>query len=285
MSISATDVYTSVFASLTGLDAKKEPWITKLWDVAKPYVNSGQVRSDDPILFDIILADQNAPEEFKQRFAAITALKSKPNASFVPTVAQYIQMENTYKATLDSVGLGDIASNDQIAKYIENEVSVNELSNRIEKAFVAIDNADELTKGVLAERFPGITRQDIAKGLLLGKDSAYEINKKIVGGQIAAEAKRAGITPALSEQEIAAQGLSQSEVRKAFSGVAQQQQGIAQAAQTFRQGQQGLQTELQQEQFGIKSSDRVKALRSQARAEFAGSSGVQTGSLTRKKQV
>ena len=285
MSISADDVYTSIFSSITGIDVSKEPWVTKLWSIAKPYVDSGQIAEDDPILFDIILSDKNSPQEYKDRFAAITALKNKPGATFVPTVAQYITMENKYKATLDSVGLGDIASNEQISKYIENEVSLDELSGRIEKAFVAIDNADEMTKSVLAERFPGLTRQDIAKGLLLGKESAYEISKKVAGAQIAAEARRAGITPSLSEQEIAAQGLSQTEVRKAFASVAQQQQGIAQAAQTYGYNQPGLQAELQQEQLGIQPSERLKALRSQARAEFSGQSGIQTGSLSKKKQV
>jgi len=235
------------------------------------------------MIFDIVLSDKDAPPEFKQRFQALTDLKAK-GSTFVPTIAQYMQMENKYKATLQSVGLNELANSEEIGKFISNEVSLDELSGRIEKAFVAIDTADELTKQVLSEQFPGVTRADVAKSLLMGNQGAYDITKKIATAQVTAEAKRAGITPMVPTQEIVAQGLSQQETRKAFQNVAQQQQGIAQAGRTFgsQLSEQDLQKQLQQEATGIQTSQELKRLRSQARAEFAGGTGIQTGSLRKK---
>jgi uncharacterized protein (DUF433 family) len=282
MALSASQVYAQVFQSLTGVDPNKERWVYDVYNVAKEYIDSGTFAADDALLFDIVLSDENAPPAYKERFKAITELKSK-QASFVPTVAEYLNMERKYKDVLTATGLSDLATNEQISTFIANEVSADEMSDRITKAFVAIDNADELTKNVLAERFPGLTRQDVARGLLLGRESTYEIAKKIEGARVATEARRANITPTLAEQEIASQGLSQQELRKGFQQLAAEQPGIQQASRTFRQNIQ--QQELEREAFGIAPSETARGLRSQARAEFGGQSGIVTGSLSRKKQV
>lgn len=280
MALSASQVYAQVFQALTGVDPNQEKWVGDLYNVAKEYIDAGTFRADDALLFDIVLSDEKAPVAYKERFKAITQLRDK-KSSFVPTVAEYLNMEKKYKEVLKATGLSDIATNEQIAQFIGNEVSADEMTNRIERAFVAIDNADELTKGVLAERFPGLTRQDVAKGLLLGKESTYELSKKIAGAQVVAEARRAQVTPALSEEEILSQGLSQQQVREKFQKVAAQQTGVQRAARQF--GQQVAQKELQQEAFGLQTSGKVKALRSQARAEFGGETGIKTGSLGRRK--
>ena len=279
MAVSASQVYAQVFQTLTGVDPTKEKWVYDLYNVAKEYIDSGTFRADDALLFDIVLSDEKAPIAYKERFKAITALKDK-KSSFVPTVAEYLSMEKKYKEVLTATGLSDIATNEQISQFIGNEVSADEMADRITKAFVAIDNADELTKSVLSERFPGLTRQDVARGLLLGKESTYEITKKIQGAAVAAEARRANLTPALSEQEILSQGLKQSDIRKGFQKIGQEQPGIQQAATAF--GRQITQQELEQEAFGIKPSTTAKALRSQARAEFGGQSGINAKTISNK---
>lgn len=284
MALPANEVFATIFGNLTGIDPKKETWVNDLYTVAKTYIDNGTFTSNDPMLFDVILSDQNAPKAFQDRFKAITDLRNK-NATFVPTIAQYTQMEKQYKQVLSAVGLNDLATNNQIANFISNEVSADEMSSRITKAFTAIDSADELTKGVLSERFPGLTRQDVARGLLLGPDSAYEITKKIQGAQVVAEAKRAGLgTSALAETELAAQNLSTADLRKGFGAVAEQKTGIQQAARIFGQPTDAQKT-LEQEQLvgDAQAAQKLKGLRSQARAEFAGQTGIQTGSLSRKK--
>lgn len=283
MALSASQVYATVFQSLTGINVAEEPWVNDLYNVAKEYIDAGTFRSDDALLFDVILSDEKAPQAYKDRFKAITDLRAR-KSSFVPTVAEYITMEKKYKDVFNTVGLNELGTKEQISQFISNEVSADEMADRINKAFVAIDTADDLTKNVLSERFPGLTRQDIAKGLLLGKESTYEITKKIEGAKVATEARRAGLQPVASEQDIAAQGFSQQELRKGFQTVAQQQTGLQQAARAF--GQEPVsQQEIVGETFGTKESAKVKQLRSQARSQFGGQTGIVTGSLSRKKQV
>jgi hypothetical protein len=284
MALSASQVYAQVFQSITGVDPNEEKWVNDMYTVAKEYIDSGTFRSDDPMLFDIILSDEKAPEGYKERFKAISELK-KRKADFIPTVSEYLSMEKKYKEVLRATGLGDIATNQQISTFISNEVSADEMSDRITKAFVAIDNADELTKSVLNERFPGLTRQDVARGLLLGKESTYELTKKIQGAQVVAEAKRAGLqAPKLSEAEITTQGLGALDLRKGFTAVAQQKSGVEQASRIFGQ-QADAQKLLEQEQLmgDAQAATKLRGLRSQARAEFSGQSGIVTGSLTRNK--
>lgn len=283
MALSASQVYATVFQSLTGINVAEEPWVNDLYNVAKEYIDAGTFRSDDALLFDVILSDEKAPQAYKDRFKAITDLRAR-KSSFVPTVAEYITMEKKYKDVFNTVGLNELGTKEQISQFISNEVSADEMADRINKAFVAIDTADDLTKNVLSERFPGLTRQDVAKGLLLGKESTYEITKKIEGAKVATEARRAGLEAVKSEQDIAAQGFNQQELRKGFQTVARERTGLQQAARTF--GQQPVsQEEMVAEAFGTKESAKIKQLRSQARSQFGGQTGIVTGSLGRKKQV
>jgi len=283
MALSASQVYSTVFQSLTGINAADEPWINDLYNVAKEYIDSGTFRAEDGMLFDIILSDEKAPKAYKDRFKAITDLKAR-KSSFIPSVAEYIAMEKKYKNVFSAVGLGELGTNEQISQFISNEVSADEMADRINKAFVAIDTADDLTKSVLSERFPGLTRQDVAKGLLLGKESTYEITKKIEGAKVATEARRAGLEAVASEQDIAAQGFNQQELRRGFQTVAQQKAGLQQSARMF--GQEPLsQQEIVSDVFGTQATNKLKGLRSQSRAEFGGTTGITSGSLGRKKQV
>lgn len=288
MPLSEAEVYANVMGALTGLDPKEETWMKDLWSVAKGYIDNGTAPADSPLLFDIVLADENAPKAYKDRFSAVTTLK-KNGSLFQPTVGEYIKAEKKYKEIFTSVGMADLGTNDQIKKFIENDVSADEMADRINGAFKAIDTADEFTKGVLAERFPGLTRQDIAKGLLMGKTGAEELNKKVIGGQALAEQRRFGIQSTLSEAEIisqaATQGMTQADFRKQYQTIASQKTGLEQAARKFGETSQGLLAE--QEKQGILGveSQRVKGLASQARAEFGGTTGITTGSLGRKKQA
>lgn len=285
MALSASQVYAKVFQSLTGVNPDEEKWVSEMYTVAKEYIDAGTFQPDDALLFDVILSDEKAPQAYKDRFKAITILKEK-KSSFIPSVTEYLNMEKRYKEVLKATGLGDLGTNEQISTFIANEVSADEMSDRITKAFVAIDTADEVTRGVLTERFPGLTRQDVARGLLLGRDSTYELTKKIEGARVVSEARRAGLAaPKLSEQEVVSRGLTQEELRKGFGEVARQRTGISQAERTFGRPLGDTQKALEQEVLmGDEQAGReVRALRSQARAEFGGTSGIVTGSLSKRR--
>jgi hypothetical protein len=205
------------------------------------------------------------------------------------TVASYLKQESQYKQLLKSAGMDNLANATEIKKFFLNEVSYDEAASRINAAFGAIDSADEPTKQALAERFPTLNKADLAQGLLLGKDGTYEIEKKATAAQVAGAGLSQGFRTTLTDEELVASGLGTSiagrrAAQEAFGSVAAQQSGLQQAARMFG-GPSDIVQQAEREAVLGATSTEAKRLRSQARSEFAGSTGIVTGSLGRKKQV
>jgi hypothetical protein len=288
----ATDneIFALVFGSITGIDVNlaENSWAKDLWSVAAPIVNSGQIKSGDPLLYDLILADDKAPQSYKDRFSAVTELKKKAPEMGM-TVADYLKQESQYKTLLKSAGMENLANSTDIKKFFLNEVSYDEAAGRINAAFSAIDSADEPTKRALAERFPTLNKADLAQGLLLGKEGTYEIEKKAAAAQVAGAGLSQGYRTTLTDEELVATGFGtslagRSAAREAFGKVAAEQGGLRQAASVFGGPSDIVQQAEREAVLGTPSGE-AKRLRSQARSQFAGQSGITTGSLGRKKQT
>jgi hypothetical protein len=112
-----------------------------------------------------------------------------------------------------------------------------------------------------------------------------EIEKKVKGAQMLGAAKAAGVKTALTEEQLLAANITPGDAKTAFATVAAQQEGIQQAARIFGEqaSRQDLQAELEKKELGIAPSQKVEGLASQARAQFAGGTGVTTGSLSKRK--
>lgn len=285
-----SEIFAKQFAAITGLDitAEENKWAYQLYDVALPFINSDQIQPGDTALYDIILADDTAPQSYKDRFSAVTELKKRAPEMGM-TVADYLKQENQYKQLLKSAGMDNLANANEIKKFFLNEVSYDEAAGRINAAFGAIDSADEPTRQALAERFPTLNKADLAQGLLLGKEGTYEIEKKAAAAQVAGAGLSQGYRTTLSDQELVSSGFGTSvtgreNARQAFAKVAAEQTGLQQAARTFG-GPSNIVQQAEKEAVLGQASTEAKRLRSQARSQFAGQTGIVTGSLSRKKQV
>lgn len=285
-----SEIFATVFGNITGIDVNlpENSWAKDLWKIAAPIVNSGQIQSGDPLLYDLILADDKAPQSYKDRFSAVTALKQKAPEMGM-TVASYLKQENQYKQLLKSAGMDNLANAKEIKKFFLNEVSYDEAASRINAAFGAIDSADEFTKQALSERFPTLNKSDLAQGLLLGKDGTYEIEKKAAAAQVAGAGLSQGFRTTLTDEELIATGFGTSvagreAARTAFGKVAAEQAGLQQSARMFG-GPSDIVKQAEKEAVLGAPSGETKRLRSQARSQFAGQTGIVTGSLGRKTQV
>lgn len=285
-----SEIFAQQFAAVTGLDitADENKWAYELYDVAFPIINSEQIEPGNTLLYDIILADDKAPQSYKDRFSAVTELKKKAPEMGM-TVADYLKQENQYKQLLKSAGMDNLANANEIKKFFLNEVSYDEAASRINAAFGAIDSADEPTRQALAERFPTLNKADLAQGLLLGKEGTYEIEKKAAAAQVAGAGLSQGFRTSLSDEELISSGFGTSitgrtAAREAFGKVAAEQRGLQQAARTFG-GPSDIVQQAEKEAVLGQTSAEARRLRSQARAQFAGQSGIVTGSLSKKKQV
>lgn len=285
-----SEIFANVFASITGIDITLEEnaWAKDLWNVAAPIIDSEQIQPGDPLIYDLILADEKAPQSYKDRFSAVTELKKKAPEMGM-SVAEYLKQENQYKALLKSAGMENLANAKEIKKFFLNEVSYDEAASRINAAFGAIDSADEFTKQALSERFPTLNKADLAQGLLLGKEGTYEIEKKAAAAQVAGAGLSQGFRTTLTDEELVATGFGTSiqgreAARSAFAKTATEQAGLQQAARMFG-GPSDIAKQSEKEALLGATSAEAKRLRSQARSQFGGQTGIVTGSLSKKKQV
>jgi hypothetical protein len=281
----------NVFAQLTGLDPTKNAWVNSLYSVAKKYVDTNLVAYNDPTLYDLLLTDTQSPElaGFRDRFSVYLAQRNNAIAKgTVPqfsNLSEYVQTEKAYGNILRSNPVfADLATDTNIKQFISGNVSVDEVQARIDNAYYAVRTADQALKDQIKEQFPSLSDDDLAKSLVTGSTDSVQQKIKFGAAGIAASAKVAGIQAQSNLEDLAKQGVTREEALKGFQQVARERAGIQQAARTFG-GKAPTQMELEAEALTGAESTSARRLRSQARAQFGGSSGIVTGSLGRKKQV
>lgn len=265
-------------------DLKTESsWIDSLFDSAKKYYDQ-DITGDAAV--ELLLREDTAPAQFKNRFSAYLNTNAKRTAAGMApefsSLADYIATERAYASKLSSYNaFKDLATQDNIKKFIENEVSIDEVGARIDNAYYAINTADQALKQQIKNQFPSLNDDDLARALVTGTTDSIQQKIRFGAAAIATEAASAGMQLESDIQDLAKQGITREEARVAAQKLARERQGIQQTARTF--GQQIGQQELEQEAFGIKESATAKGLRSQARAQFGGQTGIVTGSLGRGK--
>lgn len=263
--------------------ATEGSWIDSLFASAKKYYDQ-DITGDTAV--ELLLREENAPAQFKNRFSAYLNTNAKRTAAGMApefsSLADYVATERAYSNRLRTYpGFQDLATQDNIKKFIENEISVDEVGARIDNAYFAINTADQALKDQIKVQFPSIDDNDLARALVTGTTDSLQQKIKFGAAAIGAEAATAGIQLQSDLQDLAKQGITREVARTATQRMARESQGIQQAARTF--GRDVKQAELEQEAFGVKESAAARGLRSQARAQFGGTSGITTGSLSRSK--
>ena len=282
------DVF-KAYLSLLNFDvnaAENQGWIQELFNASKPQVDAG---IDASVVPDLILKSDKAPKQFKNRFSAMLkanedAVKGGFEAPY-SSISDYITAENEYRSRLLAVPeFKKYAKTDSIKKFIESGNSIGEVEDRINNALFAVKGADAGLKEQIKKFFPAATDEDLADALLTGTTDALTQKQRFGQAEILTEAVTAGIDLASDVSELQKRGVTREIAAKGLTQVAREKAGIQQAARTF--GQQGpSQAELEQEALLGTESKAARQLRSQARAQFGGQTGIVTGSLGRKKQV
>lgn len=280
------DVF-KAYISLLDFDvnaAENQGWITELFNSAKPLVDDG---IDVSLVPDVLLKQGKAPAQFTARFSAMEAANKRAlesgKAKPYDTIQSYFTAEKNYAAVFADVpGLDDLGTTENIKTLITGDVSVQETSDRLKNALFAVERADSALKAEIKNMFPSATDTDLARSLILGDTSALKGAQKIGQAEILTEAKAAGISLTSSVEDLQKQGVTRETARTGATAIASAQRGLQSAAKRFGEDTTGLQSELEQQAFGIKESKKVKRLASQARAEFEKQSGITSGSLSRK---
>jgi hypothetical protein len=239
---------------------------------------------NDALVYEEIRKAPVYRERFKGSFDRLAAGKS-----FIDE-GTYLQQEKMYEETLKSYQAGDLASRENYARFISNDVSVTELGDRFDAAYTRVTNAinsnDKPLVDELRKMYPGVTDSELAKSLLLGNEGSRYLKNKIDIAEVRAAETETGIKSTLGAEFLTSQGVNRQQARVGLSRVAEQKTGIEQASLMFGEtSTEGLQKELEQENLLGQTSKRTKRLSSQARAQFGGQSGIRPGSLGKKAQV
>ena len=287
------DVFKSVLGLMFDVNApENQAWINAAFNWSKPKVDNGV---DMSLIPDMLLKSDAAKEPamapFYNRFSSmINANKrAQERNTEVPytTISEYVQSERDFqKAVRGRAGFEEFASMDNIKKFIDTDLSVQEVTDRIDNAFYAVRTADETLKNEIKKMFPSANDSDLAKALVTGNTDALTGAQKIGEANIMAAATTIGYGGIASNvSELQKQGVTRDTALKGFQKVARERTGIQQAARTFG-ATAPTQAELESEALEVGGeSASAKRLRSQARAQFGGQTGITTGSLGRKKQV
>lgn len=286
------DVFKSVLGLMFDVNApENQAWINAAFNWSKPKVDNGV---DLSLIPDMLLKSDAAKEPamapFYNRFSSmINANKrAQERNTEVPytTISEYVQSERDFqKAVRGRAGFEEFASIDNIKKFIDTDLSVQEVTDRIDNAFYAVRTADETLKNEIKKMFPSANDSDLAKALITGNTDALTGAQKIGEANIMAAATTIGYGGIASNvSELQKQGVTRETALKGFQQVARERSGIQQAARAFGT-QAPTQMELEAEALTGAESASAKRLRSQARAQFGGQTGIVTGSLGRKKQV
>ena len=122
----------------------------------------------------------------------------------------------------------------------------------------------------------------LALALVGGPDSAKELQKKVATANVRAAASEFGMQTQMDAEELAKMGVTRADARAGYMQSQQEMAGLQAAQQQFG-GTGDIAKELENVNVLGKSSTQIKRLKSQARGQFAGSTGIAQGSLSRRR--
>ncbi len=239
-------------------------------------------------LYTLFRTDAKTKAIYQKRFPGMAALAARGQAM---SEGEYIQLESQYRKVLSSYGLPTSFYDrpDDYGKFIGNDVSVNEVEDRVRFAKQALDSANPYILSEL-EDYYGVT-SDTALAYLLDADKAQNlIREQSRAAQIGGAATRYGFKMSRAQSELLGD-MSAGADLDPF-----QSRTLTELESTFGQARRvadrervlaGIDREAYTEMDTLRSAfgDQDKALESQKRARrersrFSGSAGASAASLS-----
>lgn len=246
----------------------------KLADLLLPKEAAGEVDFSSESSVQIAIRDTDA---YKERFAGNIILRDKGERE--KGLGEYVRMEEDYKATLVSNGIPPnfYDSPDDYANFIGESISASEVNQRIQRGYQAVAQTDPQVINEF-QRLYGIDEGKLVAYFLDPTKARPLLERQAQAAQISGAATtRGGIEISKQQAEdIAAQGLSTTDIREGFTQVGTQK-GLYEAS---IQGEEAI---TQQEQIGAAlgtntaAAQRIAAKRRQRLAEYQTGGGFSAG--------
>ena len=222
-------------------------------------------------------------DAYKARFKANAARVAAGLSELEP--AQYINMENQYKAMMKATGLptGFYDQREDFTKWLEGDVSLQEAQQRIMKAGDVLGKADSSMKDAL-KNYYGIDEGQMLAYILDPERATSVINQQYDAASIGAIANRLGlgVSKSFAEQAVTS-GVSDAEARNAFGQAADAQPQMDMLNSIYGDDLTGEDIAASALNLSTAGAKKAKSLASKERASFSGSSGVGAGSLGKSR--
>jgi hypothetical protein len=228
----------------------------------------------------ITLALQETPE-YKDRFKA-NELRAKKNLAVLDP-GTYLRNEDSYRQVLREYGLKQFDTDEYVSKFIANDVSPTEFSNRIVTAVQRVQNADPAIVKQLND-FYGIKPEGLVAYVLDPEQQFQKIQRQVAAAEIGVAAGRQGLQVGVSvADQLAAQGITEAQAQKGYATIADILPSAEKLSDIYGTTMDTYgQSEAEQEVFNSLASAQRKRQKLTARevAAFSGSAGAAKTSLT-----
>ena len=161
---------------------------------------------------------------FKERFSGNEARRAAGKPAY--SVSQYLQLESSYRNTMLAAGLPPSFYNDKddFANFIANDVSPDEIQDRVSKGFAAINNAPQNVIDEFQTLY-GVDKNELAAYFLDPVRAKEIVIRKAEAAKIASQARQqANISLGATQAELLAQqGITEQQAQTGFGLVLQGQ--------------------------------------------------------------
>jgi hypothetical protein len=273
---SAFDLLREQFAQY-GLEGLVDPLRNLIQDNVSPSEFAVRLRQTEP---------------YKKRFAANAARINKGLRAL--SEAEYISLEDGYQSIMRNYGLpasyyakGDLGRQEGFEKLIAGDVSAAELEDRVMTAQNRVINAPPQVKDALKQFYPDINNSEILAYTLDPEKGLADIKRKITAAEIGGAAIGAGLATDVGRaEELAKFGVTAERAREGYQAAVPLIERGSQLAGFYGESPYTQRT-AEEELFGLtyasESTAKRKRLTSLEQAQFAGSSGMTGGALSRDR--
>ena len=232
---------------------------------------------------------------FKQRFAANDARRKA--GLRVLSVPEYIQWEDAYRQVVRSYGLKQFDNDEYVSRFLANDVSITELTNRVTIASKRLKDSVDVIKELKTYYGGVLSDSDLLGYVLDPKNELPRIERMVTAAEIGAAAQAEGLqvggfresdAERMAAEELARIGVTAEQARKGYSAIAEMVPDINKLSEVYskRLDKYG-QTEAEAELFkGAASARRARQnLIAAETATFSGGSGIARGALSSEKNI
>jgi murein DD-endopeptidase MepM/ murein hydrolase activator NlpD len=205
-----------------------------------------------------------------------TRLKAGLNAL---SEADYLAQENSLGEYFKAWGVSDLASRDQYATLIGNDVSATETNKRLSLAVSNVKNSDPNILKQLKYYYPNITDKDLVTYFLNPTATLPDLQKKVTTAEISSAAlAQTGLSGDMTNAErLAALGVTKADALSGYQNVAAVLPTGSKLSDIYSQAGIKYTQATAEDEYLTQNADAAekrKRLASMERAQFGGDSGV-----------